>query len=232
MWLISVFSLFWYFHPPFCCDTSCSGVQQPFLSADIADYGKAATECKLCAVSLPGLRSLHQIKDVCRVPTKVSPGGMVKEYTGGKKLSVPVLLLVFLNLLHNCWTMVSPRFLSTSILSFHFRFPMLTISDCIGDAYHKPRRSLGHTWQACLAVTQSLGVNCCLNVEWMLSFNPNFSNKKDVSWTLSFTIFYYHTFCTFFSTYSFCKLKTSQSHHITKNKTEKLLSTMEARFHH
>lgn len=134
--------------------------------------------------------------------------------------------------LDNGFTQILINFYSFFSFSFpyvnHFRLHR-------GCMYHKPRRSLGHTGRACLAVTQSLGVNCCLNVEWMLSFNPNFSNKKDVSWTFSFTIFYYHTFCTFlerFQSIYFCKLKTSQSHHITKNKKEPLLSTMEARFHH
>lgn len=29
--LYNVFFLFWYFYPSFCCDTSCSGLQQPLL---------------------------------------------------------------------------------------------------------------------------------------------------------------------------------------------------------
>lgn len=80
--------------------------------ADIAEHCKAAIESKLSAVNAPEsvafIRGRMSALSYCRVPTIVSPAA---KGTQGGKLSVVMLHLVFLNGLHNCWSVVSPRFL-------------------------------------------------------------------------------------------------------------------------
>lgn len=99
-----------------------------------------------------------------------------------KKWSVVMLRLVFLNLVHNCWT-----------ISLHF-FPCLSPcgnhSKYRGCMHHKPRRALIHTWWACLASTAEIWTyiysewvcRCCVFLRCdALKWNVNNFSKLDIA---------------------------------------------------